>query len=314
MSVDNNETSAWSSEIHVHSSNYSSVPAEVKERGTIDRDYAIYHFTILEISSFYSLYRISNKWKRTKFFVNNTPITYSPNITKTFKCFAEASKWPESQNEWFRKNNCPTKDLTIRHYCYGYGRTIYNIVGCQRIKAARDNRLLTGDQIKNLPDKEGYRNNREGWMNRRFVNVKDNKFEVDIEGLRNQILLELNSGPIHCPFLAKDRISYGLRLLEELTKSASHFWVIEEDGTVNPQPIEYYFDIPIDKRFPLGLGGEHSLVYFILLSGILRLSLYETVLLIAAENPALGFTIGFSDHHKSKVYVKFESLKQLGFA
>ncbi|MBU2471054.1 MAG: hypothetical protein KKF20_01425, partial [Bacteroidetes bacterium] len=281
------------------------------ERSNIVNDYRVFRFTALEISIFYKLYSITHKWRKTKIIINGRITEYSPNVTKVFRCCYEASDWPKRQNEWYKKNCRPEKHLDIKHYCYGYDRTIYNIVGCQKIKSARDNYLYVGQEIKAIEDKDKYKDEREGWMNQRFIRINDDKFEVIIDKLKNEIWNEWNNAAHLCPFMVKDRIVRGLDILKDITSASKDFWTIEEDGTLNPKPIEYYFDIDYDKNIGSKSIHEHSLVYFIILSTILGLSFYETVQLIAIEHPPLLFTIGSGDSKNKKIYIKFESIEQL---
>ena len=279
----------------------------MRERGTSKEDEVIFRFTVLEIATFYSLYQLAHKWKNTKIFINGNLVKYSPDVTKVFRCCYEASDWPQKQNDWYKKNGRPEKNLEIKHYCYGYARTVHNIVGCQKIKAARDKRLLP-DQQPNRFSAE-YKTAREGWMNDRFIRIKDGGFEVDIEALKNEIFKEFNNGPNLCPYIVKERIDYALDVLEQSTKATNDFWSIEDGGTLNPKPIEYYFEIEYNKTIGSQFKVDNSLAYFIVLSKILDLSLYETVKLIAIENPGIGFT--FHPFGHKKTYVKFESIDQL---
>ncbi len=307
----NDEITTWVAEIHVHSSNFKNLPIEIIERSNLVNDYEVFRFTTLEISKFYNLYRIAHKWKKTKIIVNDRIIEYTPIVTKVFRCCYDASDWPRQRNEWYKKNDRPEKHLDIKHYCYGYDRTIYNIVGCQKIKSARDNYLYVVQEIKAIEDKDIYKDGREGWMNQRFIRINDDKFEVLIDDLKNEIWNEWNNAAHLCPFMVKDRITYGLDILKDITSASKDFWTIEEDGTLNPKPIEYYFDIDYDKNIGSKFIHEHSSVYFIILSTILGLSFYETVLLIAIERPSLGFTLGSDEFKNKKIYVKFKSIEQL---
>jgi hypothetical protein len=305
-------TTSWFAEIQVYSSNVKSLDQQLVLRGIAGHEHTVFRFTVLEIPAFYELYRLSHKWKGTKIVVNGSPVIPSPSVTKTFRCCYDASSWPTSQDEYFEKNGRPRKHLEVKHYCYGYSRTIFNIVGCQKIEAARDNRLPTGEQIAAMKDKLAFRNNREGWMNHKFILIKDGRFHVDLNALRSVIAQQATNVSMVCPFFVQERITHGLELLEQFTESAAEFWTLEEDGTVNPNPIEYYFDMSVDKRMGSKFIHQHSIVFFVLLSELLRLSLYETVLLIAIEHPSPGFTIGLDNFGDRKTYVHFETLKQLG--
>jgi hypothetical protein len=311
MDSENDTIIAWFAEIQVHSSNLRSLDDQLVRRGIPRGDHTAFRFTTLEIPAFYQLYRLSHKWKGTRLTVAGNPVIPSTNVTKAFRCCCEAVDWPKSQNEFYARNNRPQKQLQVKHYCYGYARTVYNIIGCQKIKAARDNRLSTGEQITAIKDKEGFKEKREGWMNRKFIAIEGSHFRVDFDSLKNEITKEAEEGPILCPFFVADRIPHGLDLLKRLIETSSDFWTIEQDGTLNPRPIEYYFDMRLDERIGSKFIHQHSIVFFFLISELLGLSLYETVRLIAIENPSPGFRIGFSDFGKDKTYVRFESLKEL---
>lgn len=132
-----------------------------------------------------------------------------------------------------------------------------------------------------------------------------------IDKLTKVIMDEWNVAAQYCPFMVKERILYGLNILNDTTTNLKDYWTIEGDGTLNPKPIEYYFDIDFDSFIGSKFMDRNSLVYFIILSKILKLSLYETVLLIAIEHPSLGFTINFNRLKSNKVYVKFDIVEHL---
>lgn len=54
-----------------------------------------------------------------------------------------------------------------------------------------------------------------------------------------------------------------------------------------------------------------SLVFYRLLSTILGLSLYKTVMHVAVEHPASGLRIGIGDFRENRTYVKFERVKEI---
>jgi hypothetical protein len=306
-----NDITNWIAEIHIHSSNLKSLPSEIIERSILVSEFRIFRFTSLEISIFYNLYSLAHKWKKTKIIVNGHLIECSPDVTKVFRCCYDASDWPKRQNEFYRNNGHLEKYLEIQHYCYGYDRTIHNIIGCQKVKTARDNYVLRSYDIKTIEIKEEDTDAREGWMDKRFIDIKDGNFEINIDKLTKEILDEWNIAAQYCPFMVKERILYGLNILKDATTNLKDYWTVEVDGTLNPKPIEYYFDIDFDRFMGSKFMDKNSLVYFIILSKILKLSLHETVLLIAFEHPSPGFTIDFNCLKSNKVYVKFEIVENL---
>jgi hypothetical protein len=285
------DITSWVGEIHVHSSNFKNLQNEIIERGNSVGDYRIFGFTALQISMFYNLYQIAHKWKNTRIIINGRTIKSSPNITKVFRCCYESVGWPKKQNELYKRKGQSEKQLKTIHYCYGYERTIHNIVGCQKIQSARD--------------RIG------GWMSPMFVRIDGSKYEIIIEDIKKEIWNEWDSLAYLCPFMAKDRLVYGLQILEEILPTMKDYWTIDKLGMLVPRPIEYYFDMDYDEERGSIFGCQHSLVYFMILSAILGLSLYETVRLIAIEHPSLGFTIGIGDFKNIKTYIKFETIEQL---
>jgi hypothetical protein len=285
------DITTWVGEIHVHSSNFKSLPNEIFERSNLIGDYRVFRFAALQIPMFYDLYAIAHKWKNTKIIVNGLIIKPSPTVTKVFRCCYDASDWPKRQNELYKKVGRPEKQLETKHYCYGYERTIHNIVGCQKIQSARDEIW--------------------GWMNPEFVRINGNKYEIIFEDIKKEIWNEWDNIAYLCPFMVKDRLVHGLKILEEIVPTSQDYWTIDKLDRLVPRPIEYYFDMDYDAERGSLFSSHHSLVYFIILSAILELSLYETVLLIAIEHPSLGFTIGFGDFKNKKTYVKFETIEQL---
>lgn len=106
------------------------------------------------------------------------------------------------------------------------------------------------------------------------------------------------------------RISYGLELVEQLTKGLQDFWTIQR-GSLQPRPFEYYFDMKYDDTIGSRSIIRCSLVFYRLLSTILGLSLYKTVMHVAVEHPASGLRIGIGDFRENRTYVKFERVKEI---
>ncbi len=177
------------------------------------------------------------------------------------------------------------KFSTLDHYCYGYGRTVHNIVGCQRIPAARDARMT-------------------GWMTEPYFRFRDDGTpEVDFEVLKEDVHRSYQTCARHYPLIRKDRIDWGLQVAKELVKSHPECWK-EHGDQMKVQPPEWY--LGLDQEIPdlSSFAVENSVVYFVILGHLLKLGFYETLIRLAQENPGLSFRIG---QPRPSVFVRFNN-------
>ena len=154
----------WVGKIQIHQSNFKSLDKEILDYGSPKGEYKVYRYSSIQLSMFYKLYSLSHKWKKTIFIINGNPVNPSTEVTKVFRCCFDFSEWPQKQNAFLRSQGRSEKHLELIHYCYGYERTIHNIVGCQRIKSARDERG--------------------GWMGYEYFRVDGDNFELNFDKLK----------------------------------------------------------------------------------------------------------------------------------